>query len=170
MWHKPCRTFHPWCLCIKTRCLCVTVMPCLWSSMPMEVAEVEQWASNRQHGGSGSRQRLAHAPYYTLEWWCFSNWVFPCFPLCSCTTNQPFSQPVIINKVSAVFQHCTCNTRYICIYGRTIKQNVPAHKPVMIEQNAYMTISNAFSWMKTVMFLIPFPLKFISNGPIDMKK
>ena len=24
MWHKPCRTFHPWCLCIKTRCLLVT--------------------------------------------------------------------------------------------------------------------------------------------------
>ena len=23
MWHKPCRTFHPWCLCIKTRCLSV---------------------------------------------------------------------------------------------------------------------------------------------------
>ena len=22
MWHKPCRTFHPWCLCTKTRCLC----------------------------------------------------------------------------------------------------------------------------------------------------
>ena len=21
MWHTPCRTFHPWCLCIKTRCL-----------------------------------------------------------------------------------------------------------------------------------------------------
>ena len=21
MWHKPCRTFHPWCLSIKTRCL-----------------------------------------------------------------------------------------------------------------------------------------------------
>ena len=21
MWHKPCRTFHHWCLCIKTRCL-----------------------------------------------------------------------------------------------------------------------------------------------------
>ena len=25
MWHKPCRTFHPWCLCIKTRCLWI---PC----------------------------------------------------------------------------------------------------------------------------------------------
>ena len=21
MWHKPCRTFHPWCPCIKTRCM-----------------------------------------------------------------------------------------------------------------------------------------------------
>ena len=26
MWHKPCRTFHPWCPCIKTRCL--FPMPC----------------------------------------------------------------------------------------------------------------------------------------------
>ena len=26
MWHKPCRTFHPWCLCIKTRCLFNSVM------------------------------------------------------------------------------------------------------------------------------------------------
>ena len=26
MWHKPCRTFHPWCLCIKTRCLWSTYM------------------------------------------------------------------------------------------------------------------------------------------------
>ena len=26
MWHKPCRTFHPWCLCIKTRCLSVLVI------------------------------------------------------------------------------------------------------------------------------------------------
>ena len=27
MWHKPCRTFHPWCLCIKTRCLCHDLLP-----------------------------------------------------------------------------------------------------------------------------------------------
>ena len=25
MWHKPCRTFHLWCLCIKTRCLFTAV-------------------------------------------------------------------------------------------------------------------------------------------------
>ena len=36
MWHKPCRTFNPWCLCIKTRCLwcddCPAKLPCnlLW--------------------------------------------------------------------------------------------------------------------------------------------
>ena len=29
MWHKPCRTFHPWCLCIKTRCLYKTISRCL---------------------------------------------------------------------------------------------------------------------------------------------
>ena len=29
MWHKPCRTFHPWCVCIKTRCLySCDVAPC----------------------------------------------------------------------------------------------------------------------------------------------
>ena len=27
MWHKPCRTFNPWCLCIKTRCLFTIKMP-----------------------------------------------------------------------------------------------------------------------------------------------
>ena len=27
MWHKPCRTFHPWCPCIKTRCLSLYRFP-----------------------------------------------------------------------------------------------------------------------------------------------
>ena len=27
MWHKPCRTFHPWCPCIKTRCLFNSLRP-----------------------------------------------------------------------------------------------------------------------------------------------
>ena len=30
MWHKPCRTFHPWCPCIKTRCL----FPFFWVPPP----------------------------------------------------------------------------------------------------------------------------------------
>ena len=30
MWHKPCRTFHPWCLCNKTRCLfCLSLLHAL---------------------------------------------------------------------------------------------------------------------------------------------
>ena len=37
MWHKPCRTFHPWCLCIKTRCLfCKFIArPILWLNIIM---------------------------------------------------------------------------------------------------------------------------------------
>ena len=27
MWHKACRTFHPWCPCTKTRCLSLCLMP-----------------------------------------------------------------------------------------------------------------------------------------------
>ena len=35
MWHKPCRTFHPWCLCIKTRCLSHIVKKiCLYWKWP----------------------------------------------------------------------------------------------------------------------------------------
>ena len=30
MWHKPCRTFHPWCLCIKTRCLSSSLCKLIW--------------------------------------------------------------------------------------------------------------------------------------------
>ena len=31
MWHKPCRTFHPWCPCIKTRCLFASLH---WNDLP----------------------------------------------------------------------------------------------------------------------------------------
>ena len=30
MWHKPCRPFHPWCPCIKTRCLLPILTPDYW--------------------------------------------------------------------------------------------------------------------------------------------
>ena len=35
MWHKPCRTFHPWCPCIKTRCLCLfkSHLVCMFNSL-----------------------------------------------------------------------------------------------------------------------------------------
>ena len=36
MWHKPSRTFHPWCLCIKTRCL-------LNRWFQLDVEESRQW-------------------------------------------------------------------------------------------------------------------------------
>ena len=33
MWHKPCRTFHPWCPCINTRCLCVWIIPNIYRQL-----------------------------------------------------------------------------------------------------------------------------------------
>ena len=35
MWHKPCRTFHPWCLCIKTRCLLTLLWTWMWNLLIM---------------------------------------------------------------------------------------------------------------------------------------
>ena len=38
MWHKPCRTFHPWCLCIKTRCLSIEwVNAACYRSLPLYI-------------------------------------------------------------------------------------------------------------------------------------
>ena len=44
MWHKPCRTFHPWCLCIKTRCL--------WIYLLNSIHSLRVWISNSR-GTSG---------------------------------------------------------------------------------------------------------------------
>ena len=45
MWHKPCRTFHPWCLCIKTRCLLSSLCKLIWRhwtyKMPVRYIFVE---------------------------------------------------------------------------------------------------------------------------------
>ena len=39
MWHKPCRTFNPWCLCIKTRCLSAKWSPfCLSLNVIMDLS------------------------------------------------------------------------------------------------------------------------------------
>ena len=62
MWHKPCRTFHPWCPCIKTRCLLYNIgqlspdTPCTWMNRILEqqarrlacICEVRWKKSTRQ--------------------------------------------------------------------------------------------------------------------------
>ena len=40
MWHKPCRTFHPWCPCIKTRCLLDNTYHNSW---PMGIGKTDYW-------------------------------------------------------------------------------------------------------------------------------
>ena len=53
MWHKPCRTFHPWCLFIKTRCLFIsdtaTTAECIMRSKiitAIQLSTRENWRRN----------------------------------------------------------------------------------------------------------------------------
>ena len=54
MWHKPCRTFHPWCPCIKTRCLSYSL----------------KHISTREHSLhiSWRSTHLLHL-YFLFSWW-----------------------------------------------------------------------------------------------------
>ena len=66
MWHKPCRTFNPWCLCIKTRCLVPwtvhsanEVTPCRdWAWVALVSAQV----AGTRSGSRGHRHRAGHHP------------------------------------------------------------------------------------------------------------
>ena len=58
MWHKPCRTFHPWCLCIKTRCLSgVEIQIYEMTSRPSETYMRKQKLPLRKNGGSPVRRQ-----------------------------------------------------------------------------------------------------------------
>ena len=53
MWHKPCRTFNPWCLCIKTRCLSLVweqafTKPC-WLIVSWTIRYKHQWTVTKGH-------------------------------------------------------------------------------------------------------------------------
>ena len=66
MWHKPCRTFHPWCPCINTRCLSASV--CLiikwdddvikWNNFPRNgpfVRGIQRPSADSPHKGQWRR-------------------------------------------------------------------------------------------------------------------
>ena len=50
MWQKPCRTFHPWCPCIKTRCLSPYVL----------IAIIIAPVTDVPHSSPGGGDRRAH--------------------------------------------------------------------------------------------------------------
>ena len=47
MWHKPCRTFHPWCPCIKTRCLSISLKWCYLRVMAPQPPATSTWYWSR---------------------------------------------------------------------------------------------------------------------------
>ena len=82
MWHKPCRTFHPWCLCIKTRCLfgwwvvaCSTPSQYLnqcWFTVNWTIWNTLKWKSNQNKKNySFKKVRLNIS---SAKWWPFCPW------------------------------------------------------------------------------------------------
>ena len=65
MWHKPCRTFHPWCLCIKTRCLSPIVLS-TWSSSTC--FHDNMWSSGRTPNWPICVVQMGRRPV-TWQWW-----------------------------------------------------------------------------------------------------
>ena len=73
MWHKPCRTFNPWCLCIKTRCL--------WESIgdqlicPQRSSNLERvYMSWQQHVTTCENNQILKAKLHRRFCWIFHNW------------------------------------------------------------------------------------------------
>ena len=73
MWHKPCRTFHHWCPCIKTRCLSPLVPPiCVSNATYAALASVNRVNIDSENGvshGLGRQQAIiwTKAAYCQLD-------------------------------------------------------------------------------------------------------
>ena len=48
MWHKPCRTFHPWCPCIKTRCLYLLSSKCDWHRCSKNALNISRYQTETE--------------------------------------------------------------------------------------------------------------------------
>ena len=59
MWHKPCRTFHPWCLCIKTRCL-FWYCGCSSVSLGLNWKRSHIYRIDRRHANHGTALKTCH--------------------------------------------------------------------------------------------------------------
>ena len=87
MWHKPCRTFNPWCLCIKTRCLSTSFMLLTLNSLADELFVHKLVQANKKNQvlhywplcegnppvASGfPSQRFSNAGIVSISWPCLS--------------------------------------------------------------------------------------------------
>ena len=68
MWHKPCRTFHPWCLCIKTRCLCVHYCGTCCMSPEYDIAPILVVISWVQRGPQHNGTSIARLTGSMTSW------------------------------------------------------------------------------------------------------
>ena len=154
MWHKPCRTFHPWCLCIKTRCLshiclqtdtlCVTLN---WITR----GSIYSFRGKRT-ARSKAAEQTAHV-YLGTSFGRMDDMSFFKESFQSATENNIQSVNEETNANHLVEDYWKGIIR-IKTYSIT---NFPLDSIVAISQ---AILSNAFSRMKTYIFFIQISLKF----------
>ena len=86
MWHKPCRTFHPWCPCIKTRCLSSTFIQTHTFYYPKYLRFSMNGFDVRNKGRRGGGVIILH----WRTWWRHRMETF-CALLAICAGNSPVS-------------------------------------------------------------------------------
>ena len=87
MWHKLCRTFHPWCPCIKTRCLLYVCM--------RECCSGGKWAL-----------WIASVTIILVYWWVHCRPTAACW---SCAYNPILLHPGLITRLLVVLGNPHCS-------------------------------------------------------------
>ena len=93
MWHKPCRTFHPWCQCIKARCLSVSVMQLNFCREGITEYSSQYW-------------REAHVVTNILAWF-----MFVCISVCEVCFDTVWFE--ILDNAKKIISGCTINYSFI---------------------------------------------------------
>ena len=113
MWHKPCRTFHLWCLCIKTRCL---------YDLSCHCQSKQKWSLNISSPAVLSTLGQCHAllcPHCPgpLHWQVIDSWHGIDSLTCSSFVFNEFWQPVntgcqnlLKKKRKMLNSQCSCST------------------------------------------------------------
>ena len=90
MWHKPCRTFHPWCPCIKTRCLFEDRVPAdeIWDYNTVSLYSTLRWYQSVLKFFKWVAETWLQDSITNDIWWRHQLETFPAL-LALCARNSP---------------------------------------------------------------------------------
>ena len=125
MWHKPCRTFHPWCPCIKTRCLYFS---------DRQLSSVKIVLSPQ---GPQSFLWWTGTSCYTHTWASLSYKCFICNAVLAIKCTNTWSliiTYIIVHVIAMIFQiteYLFMPTYFITFFGMTVYVNISVIYPLI---------------------------------------